>query len=325
METYLKTYSNICKYRCKLALKKIYIILLSEVLLIILLFSFSLFFQGKASISLNCIWIDQLSSQTSYNEISNPQALETILQGSSINCVMIFGGYWSSSGTIIYDAGTSQWTNFINVLHSSGYKVFVWINAWNTSDLSSASTRQTMYDSATLLLNTYNFDGFNDDYEGWRGNTSFLVTYEQTLATTVRNLGKIASADLEVNWGGATIQELYPQLTNLNYIMPMYYTNIASDGGNIWNSILTNAAVPVVMGIDFSPQDSPYTTASSQLQKITNFLSSYSTTKLAGFAIWSSTYFSSTDLASWNNWTPKNIVTLPTPSQSLTSDAQATP
>jgi len=294
-------------------------------LILLVVLCFSLFVMPVKAVhnTLNCTWLGDYVDQT-YNELANPQSVVNRLSGSNINCVIVFGGDWASSGAISYDSGSVYWSNFINILHKNGYLVFVWISIWDdptTIDITNHTVIQTMYNSAIQCLSTYRFDGFNDDFEGWRGSTQALINYEQGLATAVRNHGKIASACLEVDWGGATISQLYPYLTSFNYLMPMYYTSIAVDNGSVWSQILSYAGAPIVMGLDFSSGDYTqnglsYPSASQQLSTISNFMSENSTAKLVGFSIWSYDEISNTNFSSWDNWALKNLSATPSPSPS---------
>jgi hypothetical protein len=265
----------------------------------------------------NCVWMipyKYLPWKGYYpgglgNELDNPQYMIDKLDGLNINCIGVHGGSWKSDGTIAYDTGTTfaMWTNFINAIKdwNPNIKILVWVIAWDTADLSDPNIRDKMYDSAEYLLNSVPFDGWNDDYEGWSGDPSDIVTFWQGLASRVKSMGKLATVATEVEWGGWHIEEVYPYLTNFDYIMPMYYAKISTaNAADYWNRVLSNSPVPVIMGLAVLLKQNGGTPFSEQLI----WIDTQSHSNLAGFGIWAYDYMSYEDLEAWDNWPTKNII-----------------
>ena len=76
-------------------------------LILLVVLCFSLFVMPVKAVhnTLNCTWLGDYVDQT-YNELANPQSVVNRLSGSNINCVIVFGGDWASSGAISYDSGS---------------------------------------------------------------------------------------------------------------------------------------------------------------------------------------------------------------------------
>jgi hypothetical protein len=242
------------------------------------------------------------------NELDDPQFIIDRLDGLNIDCVMVHGGNWTSDGTIKYDSGTTfkMWTDFINAMKAwnTNIKVLVWVLGYGNADLSNSSIRDEMYDSARELLGAVPFDGWNEDYEGWKGDVSDAITFYQGMARTVKNIGKIATIAAEVEWGGYGIED-YVNLTTFDYIMPMFYGYVSSlDAEYYWNKILTKSPAPVIMGLAVLLKQNGGTPLAQQL----TWIDTQSHPNLAGFSLWAYDYMSNEDFEAWKNWKTKNSI-----------------
>jgi len=264
----------------------------------------------------NCVWMlpyELLPWSGHYsgglgNELDNPQYMIDRLDGLNIDCVIVRGGTWKSDGTISYDSGTTfvMWTNFINAMKAwnPNIKVLVWVLGYNSADLSNPTIRETMYSSARQLLSAVPFDGWNEDYEGWRGETSHAITFYQGIASAVKSMGKMATIATEVEWGGYHIED-YASLTNFDYIMPMFYAHVSlSNAKYYWDEILAHSPVPVIMGLAVLLKQNGGTPLAQQL----TWIDTQFHTNLAGFSLWAYDYMSYEDFDAWKNWKTKDTI-----------------
>jgi hypothetical protein len=264
----------------------------------------------------NCVWMlpyELLPWSGHYsgglgNELDNPQYMIDRLDGLSIDCVIVRGGTWKSDGTISYDPGTTfvMWKNFIDAMKTwnPNIKVLVWVFSWDSADLSNPSIRDTMYNSAKQLLSAVPFDGWNEDYEGWSGETSHAITFYQGIASAVKSMGKIATIATEVEWGGYHIED-YASLTNFDYIMPMFYAHVnLSNAKYYWDKILAHSPVPVIMGLAVLLKQNGGTPLAEQLA----WIDTQSHTNLAGFSLWAYDYMTYEDFDAWKNWKTKDTI-----------------
>lgn len=259
----------------------------------------------------NLAWMLPTSIVEYQNELTNPQSMINRINGLNIDCLAVYGGYWKSDGTILYDSGASFsiWTNFINAMKNwnPNMKILVWVNGWNaTCDLRNSALRTTMCNSAKQLLTAVPFDGWNEDYEGGSVyGVSYLLSFYHELSATIKNMDKIATVALEVECGGYNINEVYPYLDGFDYVTPMFYSQIATGSATTyWNQILSNSSVPVLMGLAVVPEENGGMHLSQQIP----WIDSQSKSNLAGFAVWCYDYMTDSDFAAWDNWTTKDNI-----------------
>ena len=245
------------------------------------------------------------------------QATVTRLESVNINCIIVWAGDWNTDNTISYADSSTTWTQFINTAKAvnPNFMVLALVNGWGI-DISDPTYRTAMLNSVQELLASAPFDGLNDDIENFTGTNQNLIDYWQAEASLVHDMGKIATVDLTVGWS-YNIEDVYPYLTNFDYVMPMFYSNIEHTGAlSIWNMILSNSPVPVIMGLDVDPSDvnEPF---SQQLSWIDQALNNSEHSNLVGFSIWvydfwGTTSGTSNDFAAWANWATKGSVPSPT-------------
>ena len=259
----------------------------------------------------NLAWMLPTSSVEYQNELTNPQSIINRINGLDIDCLAVHGGWWKSDGTILYDSGASFsiWNNFINVMKNwnPNIKILVWVIGWNdTCDFRNSTLRTIMCNSAKQLLTEVPFDGWNEDYEGGSVyGVSYLLSFYNELSATLKNMGKIATVALEVEWGGYTINDVYPYLVGFDYVTPMFYSQIATGSATYyWNQILSNSSVPVLMGLAVAPEENGEMPLPQQFP----WIDKQSKSNLAGFALWCYDYMTDSDFAAWGNWTTKDNI-----------------
>lgn len=270
----------------------------------------------------NYTWLlpsdDQQSIQLMSASSSVCRATVTRLESVNINCIIVWAGWWNANHTIDYADSPAQWTQFINTVKAVNpdFMVLALING-DAIDISDSTYTAAMLNAVQQLLASAPFDGLNDDLESFNGTNQNLIDYWQAEANMVHEMGKIATVDLGVDWT-YSIQDVYPYLTNFDYIMPMFYWTIENINAlGYWNTILSNSSVPVIMGLDVNPAD-VNESFSQQLSWIDQALASNPHANLAGFSMWAYDYWSETDFTAWANWATKGSVPSPNPSEAPT-------
>jgi hypothetical protein len=247
------------------------------------------------------------------------RATVTRLESVNINCIIVWAGWWNPDHTINYADSPTTWTQFINTVKAvnPNFVVLALVNG-DGIDISDSTNRTMMLNAVQQLLTSAPFDGINDDLETFNGTNQNLIDYWQAEASMVKGMGEIATVDLGVDWT-YTIEDVYPYLTNFNYVMPMFYWTIEdSNALSYWNRILSNSPVPVIMGLDVNQNEMNNFPLSKQLSWIDQAMASSPHSNLAGFAIWAYDYWDnsggkSKDFAAWANWATKGSVPSPTP------------
>ncbi len=210
---------------------------------------------------------------------------------------------WNPDHTIKYDNSPTVWKQFINTVKAidPNFKVLALVGT-GAVDISGSANRTAMISSAKKLLTSAPFDGWNDDLETFSGSNQDLIAYWQGVASMVKGMGEIATVDLGVDWS-YSVEDIYPHLTNFDYIMPMFYKTISfSYAVESWNTILSNSSVPVIMGLAVISEANGNIPLSQQL----SWIDGQSHKNLAGFSIWAYDYWSDADFTAWNNWSTKN-------------------
>ncbi len=264
----------------------------------------------------NCTWLTSNEDGLHLMNASSSvwRATITRLESVNINCIIVWGGTWNVNHTISYDDSPTVWTQFIKTVKAvnPNFVVLVLVAGWGI-DISDPTNRTLMLNAVQQLLASAPFDGLNDDLENFTGTNQNLIDYWQAEASMVHGMGKIATVDLTVGWS-YNIEDVYPYLTNFDYVMPMFYSRIEEPNAlSFWNMILSNSPVPVIMGleVDHSEVNESF---SQQLSWIDQALNSSQHSNLAGFSIWAYDYWSTTDFAAWANWATKGSVPSPTSS-----------
>ena len=135
------------------------------------------------------------------------------------------------------------WTTEINTAHSNGVKVIMTVTnfggtsgadtvAWELFNNTSKQT--TFFNNVKNLIQTYNLDGVNIDFEGMTSSHrgAELNTFMQNLTNFIHTElpGKEVSFDgPAVNWGGWIIDDL---VAGVDYVIVMAYNYTSTSGGN---------------------------------------------------------------------------------------------
>ena len=289
-------------------------VFIAVLLVAIVIVAFFIVAHAPSSKLQNCVWLLPGSEGL---ELLNNSALwrsaAIRLENANINCIIVAAGWWNSDHTIKYADSPNVWTQFIETVKATNpnFKVLALVNGWGV-DISDPTYRTTMLNAVKQLLFSASFDGLNDDIENFTGTNQNLINYWQAEANLVKGMGKIATVDLTVGWS-YNIEDVYPYLTNFDYVMPMFYQAMEDlNALTYWNKILSNSPVPVIMGLDVNHDEikEPF---SQQLSWIDQAMASNPHSNLAGFSIWAYDYWdtsggTSNDFTAWTNWATKNTV-----------------
>ena len=250
----------------------------------------------------NCVWLTP--SSMGLELMNTPSLWESTvirLENANIHCIIVWAGWWNPDHTIQYADSPNVWKQFISTVKATDpdFKVLALVGTDQGIDISTSANRTLMIKSVKQLLSSAPFSGWNDDLETFIGSNQDLIAYWQGVASMVKGMGLIATVDTGVGAWSYSIEEVYPYLTNFNYIIPMFYSTIAySNAADYWNSILSNSPVPVIMGLAIDPPANGNLSMSQQL----TWIDGQSHKNLAGFSIWVYDYWSDADFAAWNNW-----------------------
>jgi hypothetical protein len=237
------------------------------------------------------------------------------LESVNINCIIVWAGTWTTDHTIVYADSPTIWTQFINTVKAvnPNFVVLALVNGYNI-DISDSTYKTAMLNAVQHLMSSAPFDGINDDLENFTGTNQNLIDYWQAEASMVHAMGKIATVDLTVGWS-YNIEDVYPYLTNFDYVMPMFYSTIEETNAlSYWNRILSNSLVPVIMGLDVDQEEMGNFSLSRQLSWIDQALNTSQHSNLVGFSIWCYDAWDNADFKAWANWATKGFV----PSSTLT-------
>jgi hypothetical protein len=288
------------------AIKKTVII--ATMLIATIIVSFFVLTNVPSSRLHNCVWIGP--SSEGLEVMNNPSLWHSIalrLKDANINCIIVWAGQWDSDYTINYADAPSVWKQFINTVKSvsSNFKILALVNGWGIN-VEDPSYKSAMLNSVKQLMASASFDGFNDDIENFTGTNRNIIDYWQAEARMIKDMGKIATVDLEIDWP-FTIEDVYPYLTNFNYVIPMFYWKIEDTNAlTYWNRILSSSSVPIIMGLDIDPNDMNNYSMSQKLSWIDQTLNGSQNSNLAGFSIWAYDFWNNADFSAWNNWATKN-------------------
>jgi len=285
-------------------------VFIAVILAVTLIMAFFIVAHAPSSKFQNCIWLAPSSEGLELmNSPSFWQSIAVRLDNANIHCIIVWTGNWNPDHTINYADSPTVWTQFIGTVKAinSNFKVLALVNGWGI-DISDPTYRTAMLNAVQQLVSSAPFDGFNDDLENFTGTNQNLIDYWQAEASLVKGMGKIATVDLGVDWP-YQIEDVYPYLTNFDYIMPMFYGKIEDANAlSYWNRILSNSPVPVIMGLDVDSNDMNNFPLSQQLSWIDQALNSSYHSNLVGFSIWAYDYWNDNDFAAWNNWTTKSTI-----------------
>ena len=266
----------------------------------------------------NCAWLLPSNDGLQLMNASPSVWRATVnkLQNVNITCIIVWAGTWNTDHTINYADLPTVWSQFISTVKAvnPNFEVLALVNGWSI-DISDPTYRTAMLNAVQQLLASAPFDGFNDDLENFTGTNQNLIDYWQAEASMVHGMGEIATVDLTVGWS-YNIEDVYPYLTNFDYVMPMFYQTIQDANAlTYWNRILSNSPVPVIMALDVNHDDvnEPF---SNQLSWIDQALNSSQHSNLVGFSIWAYDYWSADDFSAWANWAVKGSGREPSQTQS---------
>jgi len=199
--------------------------------------------------------------------------------------IAVFDFEASSNGSISEPPGW-PWTDFINEAHSNGVKVIMVVVNFNKAEIhniiTDATARWIFVNRVKGLIDQYNLDGVNIDFEGLdisdRG--SRINDFMSELTETVHGLSQdkeVSFAAPAVNWGGWNFEGL---AASCDYLFVMGYDFFGSWSnttgptapliGNLYNtsntinvqygSVINNTPEKIILGV---PYYGPHWTAES--------------------------------------------------------------
>ena len=255
---------------------------------------------------MNAIWLEH--PDTEYLN-QNQQAIVQKLLGANIKIVFVQIGNWQQSGSTVsinywWSSQTIKNTiNAIKTYSNNQIEVHAWI-IWSTGNtrvnLADSNIRTKTVTAAVNCVQSYGFDGFNDDlYEGFTGTDSNYVAYANVLGNALTAIGKKSSVDLFAMYA-TNMAVLYGGITQVTYVCPMFYDN--QPWYPQWikdqlNAVLTNSKCQVLAGL--MVMQGRGVTLTQQLSAVGHPTSS----KFAGIALWSLAYMQTTDWTAYNTWT----------------------
>jgi hypothetical protein len=230
---------------------------------------------------------------------------------SNIRTVFVQVGNWNQTGSTVkidywWTSKTMEDTiNAIKSYSNNQIEVHAWV-IWSDehpTDLNNPNIRSQAVSAAVSCVNTYGFDGFNDDMIEQTPNPSNgdYVAFVNALGTAMHNADKKASTDLPALYV-TDIPTLYGGITNLDYVCPMLYD---SEGWyENWiddqiGAILQNSNVPVLVGMtSYKNENGRGISLAQQLEWIGHPTDS----KFMGISIWSLAYMKQEEWSAWDNW-----------------------
>ena len=137
----------------------------------------------------------------------------------------------NSNGTLPGVPGPSKLSSLVSAGHAAGVKVLIAVGGWNDGDDSAfealaqnSSTRTTFVNALVNLVNQYNLDGVDIDWEypnnSTAGNFTLLM---QQLSTALHNNGKLLTAAVVADKGTSIQSAVFNSVDFLNLM--------AYDGG----------------------------------------------------------------------------------------------
>lgn len=275
----------------------------------------------------NTLWIEHIDTDYLNYDAATRQAIVNNMVAGNIQRVFVqAGNYYTSDGTSVSIQAwhsASQYTDLINSIHTySGGTISVdawclFIPGYTSINLGSSTARTNTVNAALNFVNTYGFDGWNDDLiEQYAWDSTYFtnyITYANQLGTAFQSAGKGISVDLFCNYVN-DIPSLYGGITNVDYVCPMLY---AGADGPYWDetdvttqltAILADTSCPVLAGL---LQYGPYT-LSQQLGWIGNPADA----DFTGVSLFSLAEVTSSDwtaLATWSESTAPTPTPTPTP------------
>jgi len=162
---------------------------------------------------------------------------------SILSHIALFDFTVSTSGNIIgYPAGwPGDWTNTMNKAHANGVKLIMCVVEFNDDDIhaliNSSTASQNFYQNVASVINTYNLDGVNIDFEGPqiadRGTpmNNFMQGLSNYIKTNVGPEQEISFAGPAVNWSGWDLPGLVDACDYVFIMGYAYWWNGASTTG----------------------------------------------------------------------------------------------
>lgn len=194
-------------------------------------------------------WIDDA-------DIINTTLLNRLVQSNTF-FIPLYVGNWLSNGSVQYIYNDIQIANILNMIRNFDARFEIQATIWSDWDatdinIASSSLRTTMANAAVQCMNK-EFDGFNDDLEGYTGRDADdaagrpnYIAWLNTMSSAIRAVGKHSSGCIgsyyNVNWASV----------DLDHITAMFYTNSLlsqTDFTNSVNRILPNSFSPVFVGM----------------------------------------------------------------------------
>ena len=279
--------------------------------------------QNPMSSDLNAIWIQNVVADFLSKD---QQAIVQNMLNGGIEYVFVQVGNWhqSSAGVVSIDywLNTSVMENIVNSIHSysnNQIQVHAWI-FWSIPEsqggvmlnLADSGIRQQCVDVAVNCVQTYGFDGFNDDlFEGYDGSDADYVIFANALGVAMRNINKISSVDLYSPWNGEGFdngyEPVYSGITEIDYICVMLYGGWADGQWNEGNTLfnlnraLAASGTKLLAGVMVTREPNGFT-----LTDILSWIEYPTSSKFAGVALFNLLYMQNDDWNALSDWVISN-------------------
>ena len=239
-----------------------------------------------------------------------------------ITTVYIIAGYFGSDGNIHTENAADGSYGFpqpdqllaaVQAAHAAGLTIMPWVTAQRSGlpsvpNLGNPSVRQTMFNQMISFVQTFGFDGFQDDMEEPDYNdVSDYVTYFNGAEQAMQSIGKQYFISICANLPAYMGVDLFSQIKVDRIQMMMYYPNMDYVNFSGWLTFaLENASSPLNIAIhsDTGGIYVPLTTAMAWVDEVLG--SGVRTDQFAGVDIFWAHGMDPIQWNIWNSWETKN-------------------
>jgi hypothetical protein len=265
----------------------------------------SISYSTVSTVFLNGIWLQttEATEANCDNYVAN-----------NITNLYIQYGEWTSSNSITTLFSAAQVETAVANAHAKGLKIFPWVLSGSGSpiDLSTPQKRTTAINAMISVINTYGFDGFDDDIESFDWSSyQNLVTYYNAATVAMHAIGKKYFTAIITYWATGMGSSLFSTI-NVDALQPMLYgfpdpveTNFKSK----MDFVLTYTTSPIHLAIH---SDGPYQAFADSMAWIDEQIAAGTpTNKLTGIEIFWQVDMDASQWTAWGNWALKDSTAPP--------------
>jgi hypothetical protein len=250
-----------------------------------------------------------------------PEELDKLV-ARGIKVVYLQAGYFASDGTIHTDGFPSpeQLQTAVYNAQAAGLEIYPWVTTQSgyssgVAELWNPDVRSTMLDQMVNFVQTYGFDGFQDDMEEpGVAEVSDYVTYFNAAEAAMQSIGKKYFISICANLPKDLGAELFSKIQVDRIQIMMYWRSLDGtipmdhDTFVSWLTFtLANSSSPVNIAIRANT-GGLYVDLTQSMAWVDEVLASgVSTAQLVGFDVFWPYQMDQTQWDAWNNWPTKNI------------------